>query len=105
MLSVGSITTPSGAMPWALFTPNLVKNGPGPLVTAVETTLLGKPLLVRVALGGILGLGLFDYSTDGGVTFTLGLTLGASVLLGGLGVTLNFAAGTYVLGTTYSGSI
>ncbi len=81
----------------ASFTPTLV--GTGPTVTVTSSTFYGVPLQVQTAVG-VLGVGLFQYSTDGGQSFTVGLTTGANVSLPTLpGVQLHFSAGTYAINT------
>jgi len=81
----------------ASFTPALA--GSGPTVTVTGSTFYGVPLQVQTAIG-VLGVALFQYSTDGGQSFTVGLTTGANVNLPTLpGVQLHFSAGTYAVNT------
>jgi len=81
----------------ASFTPMLA--GSGPVVTVTGSTFYGLPLLVQTAVG-VLGIALFQYSTNGGQSFTVGLTTGANVALPTLpGVQLHFSAGTYAVNT------
>lgn len=85
--------------------------GTNSAVTAVGTspalTLTGAPYnqaegVVRVQVGGTLGTATFKYSTDGGDTFSDEIATAATYLIADLGVTLNFAAGTYVAGDSYT---
>lgn len=96
----------------AAFTPNLTQVvGSGPAVTLTENAMLGLPLMIQVITGGILGIGIFQYSTDGKdaadptKAWSLGLTLGATVTISALGLVVNFGSGLYALGTIYTGSI
>jgi hypothetical protein len=60
----------------------------------------GQSSIVIVA-GGVLGTSTFKYSSDGGDTYTAPIATAATYDLGN-GVTVAFAAGTYVVGETYS---
>jgi len=76
--------------------------GTGPAVT-----LTGAPndeyiAVVTVVTGGAVGTATFTYSVDSGNTVSAVITTASTYLIPGTGVTLNFAAGTYVAATTYS---
>lgn len=60
-------------------------------------------VLVYVVLGGAVATATFQYSTDGGLTWSATTPTAATVAISN-GLTLNFAAGTYVLGDTYKQS-
>lgn len=79
-----------------------VNSGGGPAVT-----LTGAPVdrfdgIVKITLGGAVGTATFQYSLDGGDTWSQVITTAATYLMPNSGVTLNFAAGTYVLAATYT---
>jgi hypothetical protein len=57
----------------------------------------------EITLGGALGVGTFRYTLDGGDTWSDDILLAATYLLPN-GITLNHAAGTYILGATNSWS-
>lgn len=62
-------------------------------------------IVVNIIVGGVLALTTFQYSLDGGFTFSPTTQAAASVLLGTSGVTLEFASGAtgaYVAGATYT---
>lgn len=60
---------------------------------------------VKITTGGTLGNSQFQWSTDDGVTWQAAQATGASVSLGATGITLAFAAGTYVVNDVYSSII
>lgn len=85
--------------------------GSNSAVTAVGTspalTLTGAPYnqaegVVQVMASGVIGTSTFRYSIDGGDTFSEIIATAATYLIAELGVTLNFAAGSYVAGDSYS---
>jgi hypothetical protein len=77
----------------------------GPVVTPSGAAPTGdNDFIIEITTGGALGAGVFKWSKDGGLTYTTGVSLAASVVLTGTGVTAGFAAGTYVLGEKYSWS-
>lgn len=64
-------------------------------------------IVVNVIVGGALATTTFQYSLDGGVSFSPTLAAGAAVVLGDSGVTLEFEAGAtdpYVAGAQYTGT-
>jgi hypothetical protein len=73
--------------------------------TPPALTFTGTPVTSRVELGFVIEITTggtlastnvrFKWSSDGGLTFTTGVTAAAAVVLGATGVTANFAAGTY----------
>jgi len=85
--------------------------GSNSAVTAVGTspavTLTGAPYnqaqgKIVIVAGGVIGTSTFKYSTDGGDTYSDEIATAATYLIAELGVTLNFAAGTYVSGDSYT---
>jgi len=76
--------------------------GSGPVVTLTGTPLDAFEGIVRIVLGGAVGVSTFQFSLDGGDTFSPVIATASTYLMPRSGVTLNFAAGTYVLGTTYT---
>jgi hypothetical protein len=75
--------------------------GTGPLVTLTGAPNDQYDSSIKIILGGVIGTSTFQYSLDGGDTWSDTLATASTYLLPS-GVTANFAAGTYVLGTTYS---
>jgi len=69
-------------------------------------TLSGRPtlgsylMILQVTTGGALGTAIFKWSSDGGYTWTTGVTTAATVLLGSTGMTANFPS----VGVTYDTS-
>lgn len=61
-------------------------------------------LLVEIVLGGAVATATFKYSLDGGDTWSATIVTAATVNLTGSGLSLAFAAGTYVAGHQYSAS-
>ncbi len=64
---------------------------------------LNQTLMLRVTLAGILGIGLFQASTDNGANWTIAALTGAGLAIGG-GVSLTFG-GTVALDNTWIGTI
>jgi len=82
----------------------VVQTGAGPAVSLAGTAAADYSIRVKITLGGALNVGEYDWSTDGGATWVAtGVTLpaGGTAALGATGLTATFAAGTYVLNTTY----
>ena len=117
------LTSPQVNQPWvadttfgsqmtALITPlawgvvTHVGTGPASGVSFSGTPFAPAPLPVQVLIetGGVVGTATFQYSTDGGFTFSGLYTTAASVPLEGTGIVVSFAAGTYVSADTYSTS-
>ena len=85
----------------------VAQTGGGPAVTVTGTPDATRPFKIQITTGGTLASGLarFRWSKDGGTTWDeSNVTLSASHALGTTGLTAHFAAGTYVLGTTYEWS-
>lgn len=72
--------------------PALIASGTlSPLVTLTGRPTLGSlEMNLRISLAGILGVATFDWSQDGGETWTLGVLTSALVVLGSTGLTANF---------------
>jgi hypothetical protein len=80
--------------------------GTGPAVTLAGTAVNDAALKITVTKGGALGVGMFTYTLDGVTSVEPQvIPAGGSYVLTKSGVTATFAAGTYVLGTTYSSAI
>lgn len=86
--------------------------GTSPAVTLTGTLLFGAGLApgikVEITTGGAVGVGVFRVSYNSGSTWAYsGVTIASTYALDGAasGVTLNFAAGTYVLNDTYEGTV
>lgn len=77
-----------------------------PLVEVEEESgvLAGAELVVQIVSGGARNEGTFRLSTDGGDNFekTRTIPVDGAYKLSGLGVILNFPAGNYAAGTTYT---
>jgi hypothetical protein len=68
--------------------------------TPPTLTLTGTPtgpfsFRLEITTGGSRGTAVFRWSSDGGTTYTSGVTTGATNVLGSTGVTANWAVGTY----------
>lgn len=90
-------------MTWG--TVNHVGTGPGPSAVGwIGVPYIPQPSTwqIVIVLGGIVGTMTFNYTNDGGLTFTGPIVSQAVCPLPGEDVTLTFAAGTYVAGDTYS---
>lgn len=86
------------SLPWGQVPPTLVAQGTAP----PSVTLTGVPTLgsmkvwVQITTGGALGAALFQWSSNGGVTWTAtGVATAASVVLTGTGLTAVFPVGAY----------
>jgi len=79
----------------------VTQTGAGPVVTLTGAPDDDYSTIVEVLLGGAVATATFRYSLDGGDTYS-GTILTAATYLLPSGVTLNFAAGTYVVDTTYT---
>jgi hypothetical protein len=75
--------------------------GTGPLVTLSGAPYDQSESIIKITTGGVIGTSQFKYSLDGGDTYSDIFATAATYLLPN-GVTANFAAGTYVVDTTYS---
>lgn len=75
----------------------------GPAITFSGTSVSPtSSYVVEITTSGALSVGVFRWSSDGGSTWTTGVTLAATVALGATGITANFPAGSYVDDETYS---
>lgn len=115
------LTSPQVNQPWvgnttfgsamtALITPlawgpvTFVGSGPPAGVSFTGAPFAPAPLPIQVLMvtPGAVGVATFQYSTDGGFTFSGVYLTSSSVVLEGTGITVNFAPGTYVSADTYS---
>lgn len=78
--------------------------GAGPAVSVSGSPNDAYSVIVNVTTGGALGVGQFQYSQDGGNDFssTFVIPSGGTFVIPNTGLTLTFAAGTYVVGTSYA---
>ncbi len=83
---------------------SVTASGGGPTVSLAGTPNDDYQGKIRVRLGGALGVGKFDYTLDNGKTFSEVQTIpsGGTFAIPNTGITVTFAAGTYVLNETYS---
>lgn len=79
-------------------------SGGGPTVSIAGTATNHYDAILTVVEGGALGTGTFTYSLDGGQTTSPIFTIpgGGSYVIPNTGITVTFAAGSYVAGETYS---
>lgn len=86
-------------------------SGSGPTVTVAGSAVFDFNCIIEIMGGGILGAGKFRYTLDnysGSIaeqrtySGTLTIPAGGIYLLPGTGITVTFAAGTYVLADTYA---
>lgn len=82
----------------------VTQTGTGPTVTLAGVPLGDYTATIKITTGGALGVGAFTYSLDNGVTFNGPITIpgGGTYVIPSTGITVTFASGTYVLGTTYA---
>jgi hypothetical protein len=85
-------------------TVTLTGSGVDPGFGTTGTPLAGYDILVEITTGGAVGTAKFKISFDGGDTYSEILATAASLTknVAETGLTLTFAAGTYVLGDVYS---
>lgn len=81
---------------------SVTASGGGPTVTLTGTPIDRFDGIVKMIAGGAVGTATFQYSLDGGDTWSPTITTAATYLIPDSGITLNFAAGTYVANETYS---
>lgn len=83
---------------------SVTKSGSGPDITVAGNALDAYEVVIQIVQGGALGAGSFRYSLDGGDNYSLETAIpsGGSYALAGTGLTLTFAAGTYVAADTYT---
>lgn len=93
---------------------SVTKSGSGPDITLSGSAALDAHLRVEIVAGGALGTGTFRYSCDGYSgdtaserTYSENLLIpsGGTFALPGLGITLTFAAGTYVAADSYTADV
>jgi hypothetical protein len=80
-------------------------NPSAPAITLTGTPTAFVDAIVKMTLGGTLGTAKFEVSIDNGVTYGAEQTTSSGTptyVITGTGLTLNFAAGTYVISDTYS---
>jgi hypothetical protein len=82
----------------------IVHVGSGPAMTAAGAAYDTFQAIVRVVAAGALGSGTFQYSMDGGDTYSSVIVIpsGGTYLIPDSNITLTFPAGTYVANDTYS---
>lgn len=73
-----------------------------PAVTLTGTPTANEDIIIQITTGGALGTAIFKWSSNGGTSYTTGVTTAATVTLTGTGLTANFPAGTYTLNNVYS---
>lgn len=73
-----------------------------PVLTPSGSPTDARTIKVRIVTAGALGTSAFQYSKDGGLSWSSIITTAATYAIGGTGVTLGFAAGTYAADNTYS---
>lgn len=76
-------------------------NPVSPAVTVTGSPLDGYDLVVTLTRAGAVGTSAFTYSLDGGDAVSLEIATAATYAIPGTGLTLNFAAGSYVLASVY----
>ncbi len=76
--------------------------GTPPAITLTGIPFDGYAGLIKITLGGAIGTSKFQYSLDGGLTWSSELLTSSTYPVANSGITLNFAAGTYVLADQYS---
>lgn len=75
---------------------------PPPVVLVGRPTLGSDEIVIDMLTGGAVGAATFQWSRDGGLSFTGPLTTAASVSLGATGQQAQFSAGTYSTDNVYS---
>lgn len=95
-----------GVLPWGQSPPVLVATlEPAPAVALVGRPTLGSiQVRIEITTGGLLGVAIFKWSQDNGVTWTLNVTTGASVPLGTTGMSALFPAVAFTTNDLYSAS-
>lgn len=93
---------------------SVTASGGGPIVSIAGTALFDANIKIRIKLGGALGVGKFDYTLedftgadDSELTFSgeQVIPTGGTYAIPGLGITVTFAAGSYVLDETYTATV
>ena len=98
VLVVPCATTVAGSMTAVTETPA----GTGPAVTVTGTPNDHFDVVCKIVKAGTIGVAKFRVSLDDGASYGPTLLTAATYLIPKTGVTLNFAAGTYVLDTEYT---
>jgi hypothetical protein len=84
---------------------SITQTGAGPLITATGSTPFDAyELRVKIILGGTVGVATFQYSLDGGDTWSATIATAASYVITAAGITIQFIAGTYIAAEVYSAS-
>ena len=92
------------SLPFGQTAPALQASGTAP----PAVTLIGRPTLgsvemqIQITTGGPLATAVFQWSSDGGKTFTSGVTTAAAVVLGITGMSALFPIGTYATDNHYA---
>jgi uncharacterized protein DUF3383 len=95
-------STLAGLINAATMTPVVSSDTSQPVVSLTGSPTIPVNLLIQITTGGVVGTAIFKWSSNGGTSYTTGVTTAASVSLAGTGLTANFAAGTYTLNNIYS---
>jgi hypothetical protein len=77
---------------------------PPPISLSGRPTLGSLEMALQITTGGGLGAALFQWSSDGGITWTTGVATAALVPLGTTGLVASFAAATYGVDNIYKAS-
>ena len=80
----------------------VTKTGTSPNMTLTGTPINYADGKVVIVAGGTLGTATFRYSLDGGDTYSDTIATAATYAIAEQGITLNFAAGSYVAGDYYT---
>lgn len=81
----------------------VVSTGTSPPVVTLTGTPTGyHDVRIEITTGGSRGTAVFKWSSDGGSTYTTGVTTAATAVLGTTGLTANFATGTYSTDNIYT---
>lgn len=80
----------------------VTKSGTGPDVTVSGAAADAYDVIVKIILGGAVATATFQYSLDNGDTYSPEIVTAATYVVPDTGLTLAFAAGTYVAADTYS---
>ncbi len=76
-----------------------------PLITRTGTSNAQYSWVVKISFQGALGTARFQYSTNGGSTFSAEITTSASYVVPSTGITLQFPAGNYVANDSWSWTV
>lgn len=82
---------------------SITKNGTGPTISNNSSVPLNSfNVILTITKGGTLGISKYKYSLDGGRSQSPEIETIASATIANTGIALTMAAGTYVLGDTYT---